>query len=119
MPWSDRLTAPTPPVEGEGIEMETLPSQISEDDNLPRQNLQVSTTRRGEYKIGIVLLLLVVFLWTSSNFLTQVCLVSATATRGSDKPFIHRICTRAATTSHFCEYICRYSSDSRPTLNPE
>ncbi len=80
MPRSDRLTVPTSPVDGEGIEMETLPSQISEDDDLPWQNLQMSTARRGQYKIGIVLLLLVVFLWTSSNFLTQVCLVSATAT---------------------------------------
>ncbi|KJA29129.1 hypothetical protein HYPSUDRAFT_32483 [Hypholoma sublateritium FD-334 SS-4] len=84
MPRSDRHTAPTHPVlEGEGIEMETLPSQISNDDDLPRQNVQISTTRGGEYKIGIILLLLVVLLWTSSNFLTQDLYEG-----GYNKPFL-------------------------------
>lgn len=110
MPRSDRHTTPTHPVDGEGIEMETLPSQISDDDDLPRQNVQISTTRGGEYKFGIVLLLLVVLLWTSSNFLTQVCLLSA-STRGFTKSFTRRICTRADTINHFCECTCRYFCD--------
>lgn len=53
--------------------MEAIPSDAA---TLLATGKEPATTRRHsrEYMIGIGLLLVVVFLWTASNFITQVCL---------------------------------------------
>jgi hypothetical protein len=54
----------------ESIQMENFSSSIQSNDEHPPV---VIRPRRKAYAIGIGLLLVVVFLWTSSNFVTQVC----------------------------------------------
>jgi solute carrier family 35 protein F5 len=59
----------------ESIQMEIFSSSIqSDDEHSPdvKENDEAQP-RRKAYAVGIGLLLVVVFLWTSSNFVTQVC----------------------------------------------
>lgn len=57
---------------------------------------------RKDYVIGLVFLLLVVFLWTASNFVTQVgpCLPPI---KLHPNIFYTRIFSSMGTKSHFCE----------------
>jgi len=59
----------------ESIQMESFSSSIQSDNgNSPDiKEDDESRTRGKTYAVGIGLLLVVVFLWTSSNFVTQVC----------------------------------------------
>lgn len=59
----------------ESIQMESFSSSIQgNDEHSPdaKENDE-SRPRKKAYAVGIGLLLVVVFLWTSSNFITQVC----------------------------------------------
>lgn len=56
------------------IEMDALPAQPSATGKYPASHK--SALSRRDYIVGICLLLLVVFLWTTSNFVTQVRLES-------------------------------------------
>lgn len=64
-----------------------------------------SQRRRKSYMQGLLLLLIVVFLWTASNFLTNALLT----TGGYDKPFF----VTYANTSSFALYLVPYLVSSR------
>ena len=53
------------------------------------------------YAIGIGLLLIVVLLWTSSNFLTQVILRPSVRCKATAQR-VFRTCSKAVMRSHFC-----------------
>lgn len=61
--------------------------------------------KRSEYIVGICLLLVVVFLWTSSNFITQVCANFSFVLCMNTEIGAARICLRAVMRNHFCEPI--------------
>ena len=54
------------------LEMESLPTQPSATGKPPTGR----KLARRDYTVGVCLLLLVVVLWTASNFVTEVCLES-------------------------------------------
>lgn len=61
---------------------------------------------RRDYLVGILLLLVVVVLWTSSNFVTQVSGLIVCLVR--EVNLCRRTCSRMAMRSRSCEYPKRY-----------
>jgi hypothetical protein len=57
---------------------------------------------RRNYAIGIGLLLIVVLLWTSSNFLTQVTLRPSVRCKATAQR-VFRTCLKAVMRNHFCQ----------------
>ncbi|TFY83768.1 hypothetical protein EWM64_g233 [Hericium alpestre] len=95
-------TPPTTPPAPLDIQMESLPSRSPSEarsrDKLPLTRLQ----DRRDYAIGIGLLLVVVFLWTSSNFVTQDLFVG-----GYEKPFLITYMNTSAFSLYLIPFLIR------------
>jgi solute carrier family 35 protein F5 len=83
-------------------EMETLGSTRTRSRSLGKLVSLGSFTMNRDYAVGIGLLLIVVFLWTSSNFVTQVRSMTLSMKRESSRRC--RIYLKGVTRNLFCEF---------------
>lgn len=77
-------------------------SAVSEDHEQPMSQLQPRKLKASDYAIGIFLLVVVAFLWTSSNFVTQYMF-----TGGYEKPFMITYLSTAAFTFYLLPFYLR------------
>ena len=93
------------------LEMDSLPAQPSATGKSPASH----KLSRRDYAVGICLLLLVVFLWTTSNFVTEVRLRSHhRSVQCTTRMIAPRTCTTGDTVNLSC--LCRPILDARPWL---
>ncbi|KAF9240884.1 hypothetical protein BU15DRAFT_87457 [Melanogaster broomeanus] len=83
---------------------------VPEHHDEPTSQLQQRETKKSEYAIGICILLVVVFLWTSSNFVTQYMF-----TGGYQKPFLMTYLSTAAFIFYLLPYYLRKAFEGRTT----
>lgn len=108
----------------DSLEMDTFTASVHRPRSVSRAKSvepgrALSATR--DYALGIGLLLIVVILWTSSNFITQVCCISVcnmpcTSYRPADGGCA-RACTKAGSRNRFCAYTFK-DIWSRSDLSP-
>src|SRR5579863_5966346 len=92
------------------IEMDSLPAQPSATGKAPAY--RKPALGRRDYVVGIILLLLVVFLWTTSNFVTQVRLaIHHWSVQLTIRVLVPRTCSSGGTGNLSCP--CRPIIDSR------
>jgi hypothetical protein len=90
------------------LEMDSLPAQPSATGKSPASH----KLSRRDYAVGICLLLLVVFLWTTSNFVTEVRLRShRRSVQCTSRMIAPRTCTTGDTVNLSC--LCRPILDAR------
>jgi hypothetical protein len=86
------------------LEMDTLPVQ-PQSTGKSRKSPELHKLARSDYAIGICLLLLVVFLWTTSNFVTQVQPIKPSLTRTiTTRMLVIRTCSSGDTRNLSCPY---------------
>ncbi|KIK99044.1 hypothetical protein PAXRUDRAFT_823217 [Paxillus rubicundulus Ve08.2h10] len=77
-------------------------SAVPEDHEQPMSQLQPRELKASDYAVGIFLLVIVAFLWTSSNFVTQYMF-----TGGYQKPFMITYLSTAAFTFYLLPFYLR------------
>jgi solute carrier family 35 protein F5 len=82
------------------VEMDFLPISSSDSPPISRRK---SVSLSKDYAIGIILLLVVVILWTASNFVTQVSDFVGSALVEVAQPIVFRNCLKGDLRNRFCE----------------
>lgn len=67
------------------------------------QSAHIAQAQNQNYIVGVILLLVVVVLWTASNFLTEVGLGCGVLKGCVTHGVVYRISSKAAMRSHSCE----------------